>query len=143
MRVAPTSIIFPCMASARALASLVVFVVATGSGCTPAPVAAFEDFYAVTVAGDAAGVRARLCAEARAPLAAVDDAALVAALAVVKVVRRVTPSSSPPGTDGAVDIVVEDAVGATTTARLRPDAAAPRGWCVTGLVGGAPTRADP
>ncbi len=120
----------------------VAAVAGVGAACRPAPVVAFEDFYAATVAGDAAAVRARLCGEARAALVGVDDGALAAALAVATVVRRTEVAPGPPAADGAVGVIVEDAVGARTTVRVRPDGQAPGGWCVLGLAP-SPTGSPP
>jgi hypothetical protein len=118
--------------------ALLALLGATASmACTPAPVRAFEAFYAATVRKDGSVVRASLCAEARAAIAGVDDLALWSTLPVQRVVRSARLASDAPAADGAVVVVVQDAVGASTTVTLRPDGAAPAGWCVVG-VGDAP-----
>jgi hypothetical protein len=119
------------------LASLAACVVTTTTACTPAPVRAFENFYAATVRKDGSTVRALLCGEARAAIAAVDDATLLSTFAVQRVVRRASLVPEPPAADGAVVVDVQDAVGASTRVTLRPDAAAPGGWCIVGV--GAPS----
>jgi hypothetical protein len=111
------------------------------TGCTPAPVRAFEDFYAATVRKDGSTVRALLCGEARAAIADVDDATLLSTFSVQRVVRRAGLSHDAPAADGAVVVVVQDAVGGITHVTLRPDGAAPGGWCIAGV--GAPSPATP
>lgn len=103
------------------------------SGCPSAPpaVRTFEDFYAATVGKDTATVRALLCPTERRALASVDDAELVGAFDVVRVLRAVRLESE---TGAAAVVVAEDALGQTTRVRLRSDLQAPRGWCVAGPV---------
>jgi hypothetical protein len=111
--------------------------VALAPACTPAPVAAFEDFYAATVRKDGPRVRALLCGEARAAIADVDDATLLSTFAVGRVLRHVQLVQGPAGADGAVDVVVEDALGSSMVVSLRPEGAAPGRWCIVGIA--APT----
>jgi hypothetical protein len=107
--------------------------------CTPAPVRAFESFYAATVAKDAHRVRGQLCAEGRAQLAAIDDVTLLASWSVLRVVRRATLTGNKPTQDGVVAVHVEDALGGSTTVHLREDPDVPAGWCILSVLEEPPT----
>ena len=125
----------------RSLLSLtcVGAVVAGAASCSsrhPA-VATFEDFYAASTHQDAAGVRGLLCPPERRILGAATDEALLAAMAVKKVLREVRLESS---SSSSSVVVVVDALGQAERFQLRHDVHASRGWCVSGpaSAGGSP-----
>lgn len=102
----------------------VVGVVVVGAGCTPAPVAAFETFYAATASRDVAGFRAALCTHTRATLAAVSDDDLKSGMTVTKVVQKIDVVS----VDGAHAVLdVKDATGGHEQVQLQKEDGA---WCV-------------
>jgi hypothetical protein len=94
-------------------------------------VATFEGFYRASAARDMATLRQSLCPAERRVLADVDDATLLANVAVVKVLRSVRLESQ---SQAAAVVVATDAVGAETRIQLRADLHSGTGYCVAGPV---------
>jgi hypothetical protein len=102
------------------------------SGCVDrdqAPVAAFEAFFAATASRDLPGLRALLCPAERRVLADIDDAELLRAFSVVKVLQRATLESR---NDAAAVVIATDALGQNTRVQLRADLHSAGGWCIAG-----------
>jgi hypothetical protein len=101
------------------------------ASCTPAPVTAFEGFYAAMARRDVPAFRAALCPDAQAALAPLPDDAIAVDLAVTRVVRRVSLVSEDAV--GAI-VDVEDATGQHESVALHKRDGR---WCVD-----APTTAQ-
>ncbi len=112
------------VSSSFSVAVVVAVVVIGGAGCTPAPVAAFEKFYAATAARDVAGFKSSLCTHTRASLAAVPEEALRNEMKVRKVVQKIEVKSASD--DHAVLDVVDATGGHESVDVVREDGA----WCV-------------
>ena len=102
------------------------------NGCVDraqAPVAAFEAFFAATASRDLPALRALLCPAERRVLADIDDAELLRAFSVVKVLQRATLESR---NDAAAVVIATDALGQNTRVQLRADLNSVGGWCIAG-----------
>ena len=80
------------------------------AACTPAPVKAFEAFYAATAAKDVIELRHHLCPKAQAVMAPFTDEAIAVDLESTRVVKRIALVSEDAVKHSAV-LDVEDAVG--------------------------------
>ena len=109
---------------------VVVVVVVSASACTPAPVSAFEDFYQATACRDVTAFRGLLCPQASQAVAGADDATLLAAFAVTRVVQRVLVQEQ---TEDRAILEVHDATGQQTHVTLERAPTTKAGWCVAGL----------
>ena len=83
---------------------------ALAAACTPAPVKAFEAFYAATAAKDVTEFRHQLCPKAQGLMAPFTDEAIAVDLQSMRVVKRIALVSEDPVKHVAV-LDVEDAVG--------------------------------
>lgn len=109
---------------ARVRCAVVVVGACCFSGCAPAPVQAFEKFYAATASRDVKGFRAALCTHTRATLSAVSDEALRRGMTVTKVVQKIEVVSVD---DAGAVLDVTDATGGHERVQLQKEEGA---WCV-------------
>ena len=100
-------------------------------GCSPsAPVKTFEAFYQATARKDAPAFRSLLCPTALQSIRATDDATLLSAFALTRVVQQVRVSEQ---TEHGAVLDVVDATGQHVSVTLERSSFSKTAWCIAGV----------